>query len=127
MLSCVFLFHSLYSSLWPISLTLSLYFFYSLSFNSSLIPFTLACCCRYFISLLFRFFLLFKFLTCDSCGTQTRRFCVHSACVAGSLNWFFSTVRYFNAGSFRSTIDSSLIFVNNSFYTVISSNMCVCI
>lgn len=46
-------------------------------------------------------------LTWFSCGTQTRRFCVHSACVAGSLNWFFSTVKYFSSGSLRSTVGSS--------------------
>lgn len=71
-------------------------------------------------------------LTCDSCGTQTRRFCVHSACVAGSLNWFFSTVRYFNSGSLRSIICSSLILLSilsfdspHDFNISLSSNFCI--
>lgn len=47
-------------------------------------------------------------LTWVSDGTHTNRFCVHSACVAGSLKLLLSTLRNFNSGSFRSLKSSDI-------------------
>lgn len=50
-----------------------------------------------------------RVFTWVSCGTHTRRFCVHSACVAGSLKAFRSTDKYFKSGSFSLKSSAMLI------------------
>lgn len=73
-----------------------------------------------------------EIFTWVSLGTHTRRFCVHSACVAGSLKLLLSTLRYFSSGSLRS-LKSSDIFDYFTFSlfaarkTVLSIKIRVCI
>ena len=57
----------------------------------------------------------FRLLTWVSDGTHTSRFCVHSACVAGSLKLLLSTLKYLSSGSLRS-LKSSDMFVNFFLY-----------